>query len=173
MYRPRGRHPSYANCGKRSQHQGSHLQDEVHEVLEGRLAGEGVVQHLLEHSKSVDVVQHRLAGDSVAGFSTALFDGLPSSLLRRGVSLTSSSFGQQCEMRVCVGHQTCMVKKVEANYTTYPTRIYTLMLESASLKYNHRLVDVAMWPNGTIVWHPVPSRQVHTARYLPPQCLSL
>lgn len=121
MYRSRVRHPSYANRGQRSEHQGSHLQDEVHEVLEGRLAGERIVQHLLEHSKSIDVVQHRLAGDSVAGLTTALFGGLPSSLLR-GVSLMGSSFGQQREMRVCVGHQNCMVKKVAA-LPHYPTRI--------------------------------------------------
>lgn len=94
MYRHRGRHPSTLIVVRDPNTKGSHLQDEVHEVLEGRLAGERIVQHLLEHSKSVDVVQHRFVGGSVAGFTTALFGGHPSSLLR-GVSLTGSSFGQQ------------------------------------------------------------------------------
>lgn len=60
--------------------EGSHLRDEVHEVLEGRLASERVVQDLLEHSKRVDVVQNRLTGDSVAGLPVK-FKRLASSLL--------------------------------------------------------------------------------------------
>ncbi len=50
----------------------NHSQDEVHQVLEGRLAGERVIQQLLEHSKRVDVVHHRLEGDSVGRLSGAL-----------------------------------------------------------------------------------------------------
>lgn len=58
----------------------------MHQVLEGRLASEGVVQDLLEHSKRVDVVQHRLT----RGFATGLpvlFERLPSSFLGGVIAL--------------------------------------------------------------------------------------
>lgn len=58
----------------------SHSQDEVHQVLEGGLAGERVVQDLLEHSQRVDVVKHSLTGDCVAGLPIKV-ERLASSLL--------------------------------------------------------------------------------------------
>lgn len=36
------------------------------QVLEGGFAGTRVVQNLLEHSKRVDIVQHRFVSDAVA-----------------------------------------------------------------------------------------------------------
>lgn len=77
-----------------------HLQDEVHEVLEGGFAGERIVQHLLEHSKRVDVVQHRLGGQFVARVSVVRLNALSSSLLGI-ISLAGSvmfqSVPKQCQ----------------------------------------------------------------------------
>lgn len=57
------------------------------QVLEGGLAGKRIVQHLLENSKCVDVVQHRLVGDALAGLPIIHFKRLSSSFLG-GVSLS-------------------------------------------------------------------------------------
>lgn len=80
----------------------------MHQVLEGGLAGKRIVQHLLEHSKRVDVVQHRLAGDAVARLPVVPFSRLSSSLLG-GVSLSGfvecwkSQIGGLHAVKICGG----------------------------------------------------------------------
>lgn len=69
------------------------------QVFEGGLAGERVVQDLLEHAKRVDIVKHRLVGEAVARLPAVHCKRLPSSLLG-GVSLYGSWSGENRELVV-------------------------------------------------------------------------